>query len=174
MGGRWPGRAPMGLGAYSIQRSAMKRGCGAIPGFSCFCVMLYYGCYEKQLEPSDLVSSRNGKWRTCNRQRPQGAAHVEYHSTPNRTSFFKGTLRFELAPKRLELIREGCPGPPSWPLLINPTNPALMETTTKEAQACAPDGRGQWLANVWRMLVHPTHGSVYRTLPSFRSYNISS
>ena len=32
MGGRWPGRGPMGAGAYSIQRSAMRRRCGAIPG----------------------------------------------------------------------------------------------------------------------------------------------
>ena len=58
MGGRWPGRAPMGLGAYSIQRSAMKRGCGAIPGFRCFCVMLHYGCCENQLEPSNLASQQ--------------------------------------------------------------------------------------------------------------------
>src|SRR3954466_7176778 len=57
MGGRWPGRAPMGLGVYSIQRSVMKRGCGAIPGFRSSCVMLHYGCCENQLEPSNLASS---------------------------------------------------------------------------------------------------------------------
>jgi hypothetical protein len=41
-----------GVGRVFYTRSAMKRGCGAILGFSCFCVMLHYGCYEKQLEPS--------------------------------------------------------------------------------------------------------------------------
>jgi hypothetical protein len=87
----------MGLGAYSIQRSAMKSGCGAIPGFSCFCVMLHYGCYEKQLEPSDLVSSRNGKWIRHATARELKALH----STPSRTSFFKGTLRPNLRPSGL-------------------------------------------------------------------------
>jgi hypothetical protein len=130
--------------------------------------MLDYACYEKQLEPSDLVSSRNGKWighATAARElKALRTLNTIQHRTARRSS--KGTLR-ELGPKRLELMREVMPRAA---ILVNPTN--SMETTTKEAQACAPDGHGQCLARVWQTLVHPALGSVYRTLPSFRSYNI--
>jgi putative tryptophan/tyrosine transport system substrate-binding protein len=43
----------------------------------------------------------------------------------------------ELAPKRLELMREVMPQATILAFLINPTNPVLMETTTNEAQAAA-------------------------------------
>ena len=57
----------MGLGVYSIQRSVMKRGYGATPGFRSSCVMLHYGCCENQLEPSNLASSAMKKSdRICN------------------------------------------------------------------------------------------------------------
>ena len=67
----------MGLGAYSIQRSAMKRGCGAIPGFRCFCVMLHYGCCENQHKPSNLASSamKNRIGRATARE-PKGGQHT--------------------------------------------------------------------------------------------------
>ena len=67
----------MGLGVYSIQRSVMRRGCGAIPGFRSSCVTLRYGCCENQLEPSNLASSAMKKSdRICNRYR----AHRMLHS----------------------------------------------------------------------------------------------
>jgi putative tryptophan/tyrosine transport system substrate-binding protein len=47
------------------------------------------------------------------------------------------SLAGELAPKRLELLRELMPGANDMALLVNPTNPALMASTTREAQAAA-------------------------------------
>jgi putative ABC transport system substrate-binding protein len=47
------------------------------------------------------------------------------------------SLAGELAPKRLELLRELMPTANNVALLVNPTNPALMATTTREAQAAA-------------------------------------
>ena len=67
MGGRLPGPDPMGLGAYSIQRSAMKRRCGAIPGFRCFCVMLHYGCRKPASAVQSCLLSNEKLDRTCNR-----------------------------------------------------------------------------------------------------------
>jgi putative ABC transport system substrate-binding protein len=46
-------------------------------------------------------------------------------------------LAGELAPKRLELLRELMPRANNMALLVNPTNPALMASTTTEAQAAA-------------------------------------
>ena len=46
-------------------------------------------------------------------------------------------LSGELAPKRLELLRELLPTATDLALLINPTNPTLMAATTTEAQAAA-------------------------------------
>ena len=43
----------------------------------------------------------------------------------------------ELAPKRLGLMHELMPGASAMALLINPTNFALAESTTREAQAAA-------------------------------------
>jgi putative ABC transport system substrate-binding protein len=47
------------------------------------------------------------------------------------------SLAGELAPKRLELMREVVPTARTMALLINPTNPTLMSATTKEAEAAA-------------------------------------
>jgi putative tryptophan/tyrosine transport system substrate-binding protein len=47
------------------------------------------------------------------------------------------SLAGELAPKRLELLRELMPTAKSMALLVNPTNPALMASTTREAQTAA-------------------------------------
>jgi putative tryptophan/tyrosine transport system substrate-binding protein len=47
------------------------------------------------------------------------------------------SLAGELAPKRLELMRELTPKAGILALLVNPTNPVLMESTTREAQAAA-------------------------------------
>jgi putative ABC transport system substrate-binding protein len=47
------------------------------------------------------------------------------------------SLAGELAPKRLELLRELMPTANNMALLVNPTNPALMASTTREAQAAA-------------------------------------
>ena len=47
------------------------------------------------------------------------------------------SLAGELAPKRLELMREIVPTARTMALLINPTNPTLMSATTKEAEAAA-------------------------------------
>jgi putative ABC transport system substrate-binding protein len=47
------------------------------------------------------------------------------------------SLAGELAPKRLELLRELVPTAADMALLINPTNPALMASTMREAQAAA-------------------------------------
>jgi putative ABC transport system substrate-binding protein len=47
------------------------------------------------------------------------------------------SLAGELAPKRLELLRELMPRANNMALLLNPTNPALMASTTREAQAAA-------------------------------------
>jgi putative ABC transport system substrate-binding protein len=47
------------------------------------------------------------------------------------------SLAGELAPKRLELMRELVPTATVLALLVNPTNPALMASTTREAQAVA-------------------------------------
>ena len=60
--------------------------------------------YEKQLEPSDLVSSRNGKWigHAAAREllRTSNTIHTEPHVV------LQKHLAAELAPKRLELMRE--------------------------------------------------------------------
>jgi ABC-type uncharacterized transport system substrate-binding protein len=47
------------------------------------------------------------------------------------------SLAGELAPKRLELLRELIPTATVIGLLVNPTNPTLMAETTKEAEAAA-------------------------------------
>jgi putative tryptophan/tyrosine transport system substrate-binding protein len=47
------------------------------------------------------------------------------------------SLAGELAPKRLELMRELIPAAKIMGLLVNPTNPALMGSTTREAEAAA-------------------------------------
>lgn len=47
------------------------------------------------------------------------------------------SLAGELAPKRLELMREIVPTARTMALLINPTNPNLMSATTREAEAAA-------------------------------------
>ena len=47
------------------------------------------------------------------------------------------SLAGELAPKRLELLREVIPTASAMALLINPTNPVLMASTTNDAQAAA-------------------------------------
>jgi putative ABC transport system substrate-binding protein len=47
------------------------------------------------------------------------------------------SLAGELAPKRLELMHELMPTATVMALLINPTNPALMASTKREAQAAA-------------------------------------
>jgi putative ABC transport system substrate-binding protein len=47
------------------------------------------------------------------------------------------SLAGELAPKRLELMREIVPNGRAMAFLINPTNPALMSATTKEAEVAA-------------------------------------
>jgi putative ABC transport system substrate-binding protein len=47
------------------------------------------------------------------------------------------SLAGELAPKRLELMRELVPTAKVMGLLVNPTNPALMISTTREAEAAA-------------------------------------
>jgi putative tryptophan/tyrosine transport system substrate-binding protein len=47
------------------------------------------------------------------------------------------SLAGELAPKRLELMHELLPKATVLALLVNPTNPVLMEATTREAQAAA-------------------------------------
>src|SRR3954454_1013880 len=98
--------------------------------------------------------------RTCNRrQRAQGATHVEYHSTPNRTSFFKGTLR-ELGPKRLELMREVMPRAA---ILVNPTDSVLwrqrrrkrkLVLRTGTANAVRAFGRRWFTRHLDRCTVH--------------------
>src|SRR5262245_31028689 len=47
------------------------------------------------------------------------------------------SLAEELAPKRLELMHELLPEATVLALLVNPTNPVLMEATTRETQAAA-------------------------------------
>ena len=47
------------------------------------------------------------------------------------------SLAGELAPKRLELMHELLPKATVLALLVNPTNPVLMEATTRETQAAA-------------------------------------
>jgi putative ABC transport system substrate-binding protein len=47
------------------------------------------------------------------------------------------SLAGELAPKRLELMRELIPKATILALLVNPTNPVLMEATKRDAQAAA-------------------------------------
>ena len=47
------------------------------------------------------------------------------------------TLGVEVAPKRLELLHELVPTATTMVLLINPTSPALSESTTRDAQAAA-------------------------------------
>jgi len=47
------------------------------------------------------------------------------------------SLAGELAPKRFELMHELLPKATVLALLVNPTNPVLMEATTKETQAAA-------------------------------------
>jgi len=47
------------------------------------------------------------------------------------------SLAGELAPKRLELLRELLPTATGMALLVNPTNPVLMASTTRETQAAA-------------------------------------
>ena len=46
-------------------------------------------------------------------------------------------MNVEVAPKRLELLHELVPTASVMALLVNPTDPALAETTTKEMQAAA-------------------------------------
>src|SRR6202022_5122910 len=46
-------------------------------------------------------------------------------------------LDVELGPKRLELLHELVPAATSIVLLVNPTDPARAETTSKELQAAA-------------------------------------
>ena len=43
----------------------------------------------------------------------------------------------EIAPKRLQLLHELVPTASVMALLVNPTNPAIAETTTKDVQAAA-------------------------------------
>jgi hypothetical protein len=77
--------------------------------------MLHYGCYEKQLEPSDLVSSRNGKWighaaaRELKALRTSNTIHTEPHVV------LQKHLAAELAPKRLELMRDASDHHPGTP-----------------------------------------------------------
>jgi len=47
------------------------------------------------------------------------------------------SLGGELAPKRMELLHELMPTATMMALLVNPTNPALAESTTREVQAAA-------------------------------------
>jgi ABC-type uncharacterized transport system substrate-binding protein len=47
------------------------------------------------------------------------------------------TLSVEVAPKRLELMHELVPAATVMALLVNPTNPALAEPTTRDLQAAA-------------------------------------
>jgi putative tryptophan/tyrosine transport system substrate-binding protein len=47
------------------------------------------------------------------------------------------SLGRDLAPKRLELLRELLPNAAGMALLVNPTNPALAESTAKTAQSAA-------------------------------------
>jgi putative ABC transport system substrate-binding protein len=49
------------------------------------------------------------------------------------------SLAGELAPKRLELLREVVSSGSTMGLLVNPTNPALMSATTRETEAAARD-----------------------------------
>ncbi len=47
------------------------------------------------------------------------------------------TLNAEVEPKRIEILRALVPAAPNFALLVNPTNPTLVESTTKVMQASA-------------------------------------
>jgi hypothetical protein len=78
----------------------------------------------------------------------------------------------ELAPKRLELMREVMPQATILALPINPTNPVLMETTTKERANLCP-GRPRPMARARLADVGSPDawiGVPYITFVSFRQY----
>jgi putative ABC transport system substrate-binding protein len=68
---------------------------------------------------------------------PVGLGLVTSLSRPGGNITGTTSLAGELAPKRLELLHELMPAATTMALLINPTNPVLMESTTREAQAAA-------------------------------------
>ena len=68
---------------------------------------------------------------------PIGLGLVASLSRPGGNITGTTSLAGELAPKRLELLHELTPAGTTMALLVNPTNPALMEATTKEANAAA-------------------------------------
>jgi len=77
------------------------------------------------------------------------------------------SLAGELAPKRLELMRELIPKATVLALLVNPTNPVLMETTTREAKAAA-DTLGAQL-HVLHARTEPEFERIFATLSELRA-----
>ena len=77
------------------------------------------------------------------------------------------SLAGELAPKRLELMRELIPKATVLALLVNPTNPVLMETTTREAKAAA-DTLGLQL-HVLHARTEPEFERIFATLSELRA-----
>jgi putative ABC transport system substrate-binding protein len=68
---------------------------------------------------------------------PVGAGLVASLSRPGGNLTGVSTLNVELGPKRLELLREVVPTATIIALLINPTNPTLAESLSRDLQAAA-------------------------------------
>jgi putative tryptophan/tyrosine transport system substrate-binding protein len=68
---------------------------------------------------------------------PVEAGLVASLSQPGSNLTVLTTLNIEVIPKRLELLHELIPAATVVALLVNPTNPSVAETATREAQVAA-------------------------------------